>query len=242
MATICQITDRVLSTYTPVPPVDDTVCDICHRLLGPQESGRCESCELAASQVTSPVTTVAPVSFSRDQYHYVLRDYKNDGHPRQLRFRRVVAATLARFYIGHEDHLRRAMGDWDTICVVPSTTPGATDVQHPMFSMASLAPRVPNPTPLLITSNTPPSHRVARDDGFRVLPAAAGRAVLLVDDTYTTGATLQSAASALANRGAQVVGALVLGRYVNPDYAEHLRSWWSKLRNRPFTFDVCCLE
>jgi adenine/guanine phosphoribosyltransferase-like PRPP-binding protein len=46
----------------------------------------------------------------------------------------------------------------------------------------------------------------------------AGEAVLLIDDTWTTGANAQSAAAALKAAGAGVVGAVVIGRHVNRDW------------------------
>jgi hypothetical protein len=42
--------------------------------------------------------------------------------------------------------------------------------------------------------------------------------ILLIDDTFTSGARLQSAASALALAGATVVAAFTLGRFIRPDY------------------------
>jgi orotate phosphoribosyltransferase len=47
----------------------------------------------------------------------------------------------------------------------------------------------------------------------RPLPGAA---VLLVDDTWTTGSTAQSAAIALRSAGARSVAAVVLGRHLPP--------------------------
>lgn len=46
-----------------------------------------------------------------------------------------------------------------------------------------------------------------------------GRHVLLFDDTWTTGGNAQSAAAALRNVGARAVTIMVMGRWLNPDYA-----------------------
>ncbi|GAA0950941.1 hypothetical protein GCM10009560_71070 [Nonomuraea longicatena] len=46
-----------------------------------------------------------------------------------------------------------------------------------------------------------------------------GAGVLLLDDTWTTGARVQSAAYALKQAGAHRVAAVVLGRHANPGYA-----------------------
>ena len=57
--------------------------------------------------------------------------------------------------------------------------------------------------------------------------------VLLIDDTWTTGANAQSAAAALKAAGAQRVAALVIGRYVNREWSDNDR----QLRNLPQPFD-----
>jgi adenine/guanine phosphoribosyltransferase-like PRPP-binding protein len=71
-----------------------------------------------------------------------------------------------------------------------------------------------------------------------------GKRILLIDDTLTTGATAQSAASALSNGGATVVGILTIGRMIKPSFSETVNEYWQKQRGprRPFTFDRCCLE
>ena len=60
-----------------------------------------------------------------------------------------------------------------------------------------------------------------------------GRAVLLIDDTWTTGANAQSAAAALKAAGARRVAALVIGRYVNREWGHNDR----RLRRLPQPFD-----
>ncbi len=49
----------------------------------------------------------------------------------------------------------------------------------------------------------------------------AGASVLLIDDTWTTGANAQSAAAALKRAGAGPVGAVVIGRHLNREWHEN---------------------
>jgi phosphoribosylpyrophosphate synthetase len=64
---------------------------------------------------------------------------------------------------------------------------------------------------------------------------------LLVDDTLTTSARLQSAASALLLNGASTVVAIVVGRVINPDWNDNSRRIWEQAREIQFSFDQCCL-
>ena len=53
-------------------------------------------------------------------------------------------------------------------------------------------------------------------DRFRAGPEATGAEVLLLDDTWASGASAQSAAVALKQAGARTVAAVVIGRHVPP--------------------------
>jgi predicted amidophosphoribosyltransferase len=66
-----------------------------------------------------------------------------------------------------------------------------------------------------------------------------GESVLLIDDTWTTGANAQSAAAALKSAGAGPVGAVVIGRHLNREWHENDR----RLRGitRPFEWERCAL-
>jgi adenine/guanine phosphoribosyltransferase-like PRPP-binding protein len=87
----------------------------------------------------------------------------------------------------------------------------------------------------------PARHLAAGDDAFVVTGEATGRRVLLVDDTFTTGAEVQSAASALQAAGATIPAAVVIGRYINPDFSQAAQDLWERAQSRPFTFERCCL-
>ena len=59
--------------------------------------------------------------------------------------------------------------------------------------------------------------------------------MLLIDDTWTTGASAQSAAAALKQAGAGAVVALVIGRHLKRDWHENDR----RLRGIARPFDWC---
>jgi orotate phosphoribosyltransferase len=74
------------------------------------------------------------------------------------------------------------------------------------------------------------------DSGFDVAENVTGKKLLLLDDVYTTGSRSQSAASALTAAGANIVGIMVIGRRVNPDYSEDAMRVWARQSAVPFRF------
>ena len=84
-------------------------------------------------------------------------------------------------------------------------------------------------------------HLHAADDGFVALHPLTGHRVLLIEDTFTSGARAQSAASALRIAGASAVGIVTAGRVINPSWNPNCTLVWEYARAEPFTFDVCCM-
>ena len=84
---------------------------------------------------------------------------------------------------------------------------------HPLLRLVSPYLRLPN-CPLALRPG-----RQGREldlDRFRVPIRPAGASVLLLDDTWVSGASAQSAAAALKLAGARHVAVVVVGRHVNP--------------------------
>ena len=77
---------------------------------------------------------------------------------------------------------------------------------------------------------------------YRATQAMTGHpAVLLVDDTWTTGGRAQSAAVALHDAGAARVAVVVLGRHFDRDFGPG-ETYYRQAKARKFTWDTCCLE
>ena len=100
------------------------------------------------------------------------------------------------------------------LAVVPTARgrPG----EHPLRAM--LAPYLGSPWAQLRAQAGGQGSRDLDPDRFAAAPVP-GAAVLLIDDTWTTGASVQSAAMALRRAGARSVAAVVLGRHVAPEAA-----------------------
>jgi orotate phosphoribosyltransferase len=86
---------------------------------------------------------------------------------------------------------------------------------HPLAAL--IAPYLARPTATLVTAGpADPGCRDLNPGRFRATQPLPGAAVLLLDDTWTTGASAQSAAIALRAAGARHVAVVVLGRHVSP--------------------------
>lgn len=88
--------------------------------------------------------------------------------------------------------------------------------------------------------STPVTHLQASDTGYEVTADVTGHVVLLIDDTLTSGARAQSAASALRLAGAVKVAVLVVGWVIEPSWNSNCEEIW--VRRGEFSFEACCLE
>jgi predicted amidophosphoribosyltransferase len=244
MASAYDFTQPYVSMYRPPPRRGVGVCEVCH---GAPSAGYrvCMSCTLTIGQVSRPTRFVVPISLSRvgdQQLHHVLWNYKNGRGPSQDRHRSQVAATIARFIDRHALCLGTlAMRSWDIVTTVPSSQkrPGTHPIEEAVQRVRSLQPRYER---LLEPGPDPIGHRRASDHGYVTTGDVGDAAILLIDDTFTTGAAVQSAASALRLAGAACVIAVVVGRVIDPDFSTEARALWEAACARVFDFDVCCLE
>ncbi|GAA1457124.1 hypothetical protein GCM10009603_05740 [Nocardiopsis exhalans] len=106
-----------------------------------------------------------------------------------------------------------------------------------------LSPMIPIPRPALtLNAGIDPSQRVLHTEWFTAAPLvpAEGRpaAVLLIDDTWVSGARAQSATHSLKNAGAEQVSVLVLARQINPGH-EPAQPLLAQVRNTPYDPRTC---
>ena len=244
MASAAQYTDPFLQTYTPVPVAGPGVCAICHSGPGPGHAV-CYSCTEVMRQVSRPTRIVVPISLYKlnSQFWHVLRSYK-DGSGRSADLLAMqVAAIIVRFAAQHLPCVARVLGgDPAVVTSVPSTRasprPGIHPLEAAVTRVGALASRY---APLLVRGSAYVDHNRADDDAFTLRRTLSGERVLVVDDTLTTGARLQSAVSALRRNGASAVAGLVVGRVIDPDWNDSCRLIWDQGRETQFSFDECCL-
>jgi hypothetical protein len=123
---------------------------------------------------------------------------------------------------------------FDLVTTVPSSDAGR-DEAHPLHQLVGglVKPLRPRYERLLRRTDTAVTAHRFNAERYRASGDLGGRTVLLIDDTWTTGANAQSAAAALKAAGAERVAALVIGRYVNREWGHNDR----QLRGLPQPFD-----
>jgi hypothetical protein len=199
---------RLPGLYQPRGPA--VSCVVCRGPLRPGYA-RCYQCtqhRLLGDGLLADV--VAPVSYAVRGTAFVtaLRQYKS-GHRRAAE---SLLALLLAFLRDHGPCVWRYAGMPvpGRLAVVPSGCgrPGS----HPLLRM--VAPRLRLPlVPLAIRHGE--QGRDLNAGRFAASPAD-GADVLLLDDTWVSGASAQSAAVALKRAGAARVAVVVIGRYLNP--------------------------
>lgn len=201
-------------TAAPPVPAAAANCLVCR---GPVRPGfaRCYQCgrhDLLGHGLLADA--VVPISYAIKGTAYAddLWRYKSWLAP-GASARTCVLALLLAFLHDHGPCVWRhaAMPPPDRLAVVPTGCgrPGP----HPLLRLVSPYVRLP------LSSLAIRAGRQGRDldvNRFRVSGMPAGVSVLLVDDTWVSGASAQSAAAALKLAGASHVAIVILGRHINP--------------------------
>ena len=216
----------------------------CRTCRGPVQAGfaRCYQCDLAHARCGGLLAdVVAPVAYAVKGGRLAgdLWRYKS-GAAGATEAGARLAAMLARFLREHSDQVWRAAGmavGPELAAIVPSGQ-GRTG-PHPLLGIVASCVDVP----IVPLSAAPGARARARGlaDGvaagwLTVGGAVAGADVLLVDDTWVSGASAQSAAAALKAAGARRVALMVIGRHLDPAdprTAEFLRTLRSQSASIP---------
>ena len=166
---------------------------------------------------------VLPISWSvaGGPLHRALRGYKDDPLPAvRAEAAAGLAAVLDRFLVGHERCVAAAAGGG--AFTVVTTVPGRAERNRgPLRALVRGCPSTSGRFVRALSAGgaTAVPHRFA-PGRFRALRPMTGETILLVDDTWTSGASAQSAAHALKRAGARRVALVVIGRHVNPDFGD----------------------
>lgn len=230
--------DACLAVRPPCPGV----CEVC---CGPTDHRHvlCGSCRAVGSSLGCALQSVFPISLAPDGspvYASLVRYKQRRGNAAHDvgRHRLHLAGLVSLFLDRHAACLAPSLASspppspWEVVAVVPSLRRRAGP--HPLTETLRTVDRLRDDLAEVLRPG-PGCARVGRNagrpDAFAADgPLVEGRRVLLVDDTYTTGARLQSAVVALRAAGAASVGALVVGRHLNREWptAPPLLDWSSR--------------
>jgi hypothetical protein len=192
----------------------------CRTCRGPTPVGlaRCYQCDLARSQAGELLAdAVAPIAYAvrGGRHSGDLWLYKTDragAAESAARLREMLAAYLT----DHGESVWRAAGMAApaVAAVVPSGRgrPGG----HPLPGLVRSCIDVPL-VGLSVVPEEAAHVRGVDPRWLRVDAPVAGVDVLVIDDTWVSGGSAQSAAVALKLAGAYRVAIIVLGRHINPD-------------------------
>jgi len=194
------------------------------------------------------VDAVVPIALAvkREQLAHELWHYKYDPDASvRGRLELRLAAVLWRFLSEHETCVAKAcnVARFDIVTTVPGTR--SRDGEHPLARIAgSIVGQTKDRFEPLLTlvATYDVEDRAMHPDRYRATRMLAERpAVLLIDDTWTTGGRAQSAAIGLRDAGAARVAVVVIGRHFDRAFGPG-EAYYKAAKPRKFTWETCCLE
>ena len=195
MATVQELSDPYAHfMLNPLAPQTADVCEVCTTFT--EGYPTCYPCGHNAVFADA----VLPISYSVHfgQLHTALRGYKGDSIRAAERFRFQLAAVMWRFLGQHEQCLARAVGvqAFDVVTTVPSGW-AERDEKHPLHEIVGklVGPTRPRYERLLSRSGVEIGEREVDLRKYDARRRLDGESVLLVDDTWTTGASVQHVAA-----------------------------------------------
>lgn len=249
--TVDEVADPYVNFLVPVPPGGPGVCTICHSTLSAaSDFPTCWPCGEAARLLgsgTADLTAFVSMAPRGEQFARELFTYKNPNLRPEDRQRKTVglAAVLWKWLGIHEACLvTRLQAGFDLITSVPSTSGRPS---HPLRTVVAgvVSDSGKRYADLLALARDDLGQRVQAADRFRATRALGGARVLVIDDTWTTGAHAQSASAALKAAGARAVAVVAIGRWFNPDYnpgGTDAVAWLAEHRRPGWNWHRCCLD
>ncbi len=237
-----------------VPPGGEGVCRCCH---GPSRSrfDVCFCCARVRRALRRPLAPIVPISIYRTSspLHALLRGYKDAPvADARRRFDACLGALTAVFLAGHHACLSSLVpaGYLEVVTLVPGRRQRRASPLEPLLARSVARLGAPDDgtrlrwSPGVLGHRSGPPPRLEAPEPALTVHAdrrsvVVGRDVLVVDDTMTTGVTLQHAAAALRTAGARSVVGLVLGRAVRPEVSDTQARYWERARSTDFTMVRC---
>jgi hypothetical protein len=248
--TVDEVAAPYVNFLVRVPPGGPGVCTVCHSIVGGGYT-TCYQCGPAVQVLgsgTADLTAFVSMAPRTEQLARELVTYKNPNVRADDRQRKTVglAAVLWKWLGIHEGCLvnRLGSGGFDLITSVPSTSGRQS---HPLRTIVGgiVSGTENRYADLLALARGDLPQHVQADDRFRATRALGGARVLVIDDTWTTGANAQSASAALKAAGTRTVAVVTIGRWFNPGYSPggtDAESWLAEHRKPGWDWHRCCLD
>jgi hypothetical protein len=214
---------------------------------------RCYQCNQALKQLPVTADVVAPLAIAvkHEQLARELWVYKYRSEPLVRRKLTLgLAAVLWRFLEVHEVHIAEAVNldadDFGIVSCVPSTTGRVGE--HPLrLIVSNIRVTRDRYRDLLVVNEEVTQERRFDANRWKVTePLVEGAAILLIDDTWTTGSRTQSAAAALRSAGAAKVAAVLMGRHFNREppepYRQDAERYYRMVHGLSWDWDLCCID
>lgn len=250
MATVVEVTAPYGNVLVPILGRGQDRCVVCKSVVHSGFSC-CYQCNLHQDLLSFTANVVAPIALSvkGGQWAYELSAYKNASSLTARQTMEVkIGAVLWRWLDVHESHVAEAaeVEHFPIVTSVPSTS-GRVDHPLPRMLRNVVYPVTNRYYDLLAPNQIYPSgSREARDDRF-IAQQLQGQPVLLIDDQWTSGARMQSAAAALRIAGSGPVAVVALGRHFDPRpngdvYLNAAQSYLQTANKQGWDWNRCCLR
>lgn len=203
----------------PVLPPGPGVCAICHGPSG--DYRRCYTCHRHATDLALDNVEVVPLALAvkRGYLATALYRYKNANDADEAGFHTHRLRALIQSLMPHVGRCVGRPGTaFDWVTWVPSRRPN--DPVEDLLRSTDWA-KEQTLVSLLDWQDQSVASHASSPSKFRADTIVRGDHVLLVDDTWTTGATALSAISALFDAGADRVTAVVIGRHFDPAWRDN---------------------
>ncbi|MFE5768709.1 phosphoribosyltransferase family protein [Streptomyces sp. NPDC056485] len=204
-----------------------------------------ERCFRCASTVSHYLDGFVPICYSlHDAFEGVLWRAKNDDSASWLRI--PLGALLWSFLNAHESCIEGAYGGpFDARIIMPShssTRGGASHLGKVVDHIQDFSQCWDDS---ILVKNDASKAEARRGsvvkDLFTASSKVSGKRILILDDTFTTGGTLASAAQALKIAGARTVVGIGFGRQLSADWIDS-KDLVAKLAERVLSLDECVVH
>ncbi|WP_062980608.1 hypothetical protein [Nocardia anaemiae] len=220
------------NAYAPGTP---DICSVCRGPADQDLCGRCQAAQEAHGDLLADRTILLTYALgnregARHQSAHHMLTYKGyRGTPPVPRCAEDLQLMISVMMDMHRSCLQSWLGtQWDSLTFVPSKErPNGT---HPVAALANAALPTFAPAPklqkfLLTPGRGSDSKHEMTSDRYEIdqrwRKRVEGRNVLIVDDTWTTGASAQGAAVAAKRAGAATVTLLCVARWLRWDWGDH---------------------